>query len=119
MPISGTIPFFDISTNPENPPTVVTVTGSTSAQATGSNSSETLQALYRRAVNILAVSGVVATSGSTSGLVGFSAARTSGFQQLQRELAMRAADIESQGLTAAARLLAAQAILAVSGEMQQ
>ncbi len=117
MPISGTIPAFDISTSPADTPTVVTVTGlEADGQGTGPASDETLQAFMRRGVIALGISGALAVD--PAGLQAFPGSEISGVMQFQRELAMRIADLEKPGHPNAPRLAFAQAELASGAEVQ-
>ena len=114
MGISGTVPFFDVSTAADASPIVVTVTGTEAdSQATAANSTETLGAFYQRACNALSVSGIL--SGTAQAIT---PAELSGIMHLQQELAFRAADLEQLGAGNASRLARGQAILAVSGQVQ-
>ena len=111
MAISGTIPFFDISVPAHDPATVVTVTGSeVDGQATGMRSTEGIVAFLRRGVDALSVSGIL--SGVAQAVT---VAELSGVMQFQRELAMRATDIElGVGVSAAQRLVHAQNMLSAA-----
>jgi hypothetical protein len=114
-PISGTIPFFSYGNVAPDTPTVVTVTGVVAdGQADGTQGTETLAAAFRRFTIGLSVSGIL--SGTAQAIT---PAELSGIMQIQRECAMRAADLESKaGKSTSSRLALAQAILAVSGEVQ-
>jgi hypothetical protein len=121
MALSGTVPVYDFSTNRLSSETLVlaTVTGlEADGQATSAFSNETYPAFLQRAVNILSMSGVLAVSGVASGMQCVSGAVLSGVMQLQREMAFRYADISLTGAENPARLTAARASLAVSGEIQ-
>lgn len=97
MAISGTIPYFDFSlTTDPNGNTVALVTGAAAGPGLVSGSvtyaSEPLNTAFRRLVTQL--SGV------------------SGAENVQRELAMRAADLEAPAQSNAKRVTLANAILA-------
>jgi hypothetical protein len=115
MPLSGTVPRFDVSTTPEfTSPTVVSVSGAVSGTATGAQSTEALGEVFRRHIGLLAMSGTV--SGANHQIV--SGSTISGLRNLQQELALRVADIELGGGQAnAVRLAHANAILTGSGEV--
>jgi propanediol dehydratase large subunit len=95
MPVSGTIPTFNTSlvVDPGGS-VVVSVSGAVSGVATGVVSTEPIQDFYTRAIGILSLSGVLATSGAVSGMQCLSGTVLSGLRNLQQELAMRVADIE-------------------------
>ena len=119
MPISGTIPFFDLSTAPEPTLSLVVVTGAQAdGQANGTTSPEIFQSFLQRVVNALALSGVLSASGDVSGMQCFSGAVLSGVMNIQRECAMRLADIERLGSPNGPRLQFARDSLAVNGEFQ-
>jgi len=116
MSISGTVPRFDYSTTSgaSHVQTVVTVTGTTVGIPNGAFSSEALPEFFQRAINALAISGVLSGTGQT-----ITAAMMSGVRAIQRELAFRVGDLTFGGDQAnAKRLAASQAALAVSGEAQ-
>lgn len=115
MPISGTVPRFDISPTPEfSGETVVTVSGAVSGTATGTQTTEALPKFLRRAIGSLALSGTV--SGADHQIV--SGSTLSGIRNLQQELALRVADIEMGGNAGNTQRLAhANAILTASGEV--
>lgn len=118
MPLSGTVPSFDVSTSSEQTPTVVTVTGSVSpasGSATGANSTETLQAFLRRVISGLSISGVVDAAGQT-----ITSGQLSGLAQLQRECALRLTDLEKPAASHGnvARLAHANIALSANGEVQ-
>lgn len=120
MAISGTIPHFSLGpVNPTEGVTVVTVTGVTAdGQATSSLSNEGLYQFYRRClVAFGGISGTELVSGVTSGVtgVGITSGQLSGLMQLQREVAMRAADISHSFEDNGPRLTKATALLALSG----
>ncbi len=115
MALSGTVPFFDVSTAADpGGSVVVTVTGlEADSQATGSSSTETLGEFYQRACNALSVSGIL--SGTAQAIT---PAELSGVMHIQQELALRASDLEQSAAGNPSRLARAQAILAVSGQVQ-
>lgn len=115
MPLSGTVPRFDISPTPEFAnETVVSVSGAVSGTATGAQTTEALPNFLRRALGLLSMSGTV--SGADHQIV--SGSTLSGMRNLQQELALRVADIElGGGQSNAARLAHANAILTASGEV--
>lgn len=124
-PISGTAPFYDISTSEESgaSATLSDFTGAASPSsgvASNTHSDETLQDFYRRGVGLLNISGTQAASGAAAGANGeiVTSGQLSGLANLQRELAARAADIENSGKNAADRLSAVNTILSASGEVQ-
>lgn len=127
MAITGTVPRFDLSIQADPSSTVVTVTGAATGQPTGSYSNEPLNTFFKRVIDALSVSGVLAVSGGSSGAVLISGLQcippsvVSGMRNMQRELAFRVADVELGGsVSNAARLAHAQAVLtnATSGEVQ-
>lgn len=115
MAISGTVPRFDISTSAEQSPTVVTVTGlEADGQATGDDSNETLQAFLQRVVTALSLSGTIGVDPADFQCV--SASVLSGVMQIQRECAMRCADIvKGSEQDNAARLAYARSVLTAGG----
>ncbi len=115
MPLSGTVPRFDVSLTPEfTSPTVVSVSGAVSGTATGAQSTEALGLVFRRLLGGLALSGTV--SGADHQIV--SGSTLSGIRNIQQELALRIADIElGGGQSNASRLAHANAILTGSGEV--
>ncbi len=123
MAITGTIPNFDISTSRHEAQSLVVVTGAQAdGQANGANSNENIQELFNRAVGILSISGVEAVN-TVSATVGgqiITSGELSGIMNLQREFAMRQADVEFSGSPGnAARLKFAQdSLVAGGGEVQ-
>jgi len=120
MSISGTVPHFSLGPmNPSEGVTVVTVTGAADdARATGTYSTEGLERFYRRClVAFGGISGTQLVSGVTSGVdgVGITSGQLSGLRNLQREIAMRAADITHSYEANGPRLTKAQANLTLSG----
>lgn len=114
MPVSGTVPHFDVSLTAGEAPVVVTVTGvEADGQATGPTSTETLQAFFKRGITALAVSGIL--SGVAQAIT---ASELSGIMQFQRELAFRVADMEQYTHPNAPRLTAAQALVPAGTEVQ-
>ncbi len=122
MPVSGTVPFFDISTTRLAAQVLSTVTGAVSdSQATSDNSNETVGEFYQRAIDILAISGqeeLIAAGTITDNGQSITSGQLSGIQHLQQELAFRLADLNNYGAGNTARLAAATTALAVSGEVQ-
>ncbi len=118
MPLSGTVPFFDLSPTrgSSEVASIVVVTGVVAdGQADGTNSNETFQEFLIRGIAALSLSGVLGVSGVSSGLQCVSGAVLSGVMQFQREMAFRLADIENLAAGNPARLAAAQAALVTGG----
>lgn len=119
MAISGTIPHFHHGLAPTfGSPTVVTVTGAATGLPTGSHSTESQSAFYKRIqVAMGGISGVVAVSGvsGTTDGVTITSGQLSGLRAIQREIAMRAADISHSFEANGPRLTEAQRFLALSG----
>lgn len=120
MAISGTIPHFSLGpVNPTEGTVVVTVTGLTAdGQATASHSTEGQhEFLTRVAIALGGISGTQLVSGVTSGVtgVGITSGQLSGLMQVQREIAMRAADITHSFEDNSPRLVEARRVLALSG----
>ncbi|MEE8609098.1 MAG: hypothetical protein V3S55_15955 [Nitrospiraceae bacterium] len=122
MAITGTIPFFDISTSRLAAASAVLVTGaSADGQADGTHSNETMQTFLLRGVQTLSVSGtqaIVDVSGTVNGQT-ITSGELSGIMNLQRELAMRAADLARPEAGNAARLAWAQTALTGAGAETQ
>lgn len=116
MPISGGVnPFFSLSPAPpaDQPEVVLQVSGAASGQVIGgTHSTEALPSFFRRAVGVLSISGTV--SGQD---VVVSGTLLSGVRNLQRELALRVADLEADGGAEDSRQARANAILTASGEV--
>lgn len=131
MAISGTIPHFHHGLSPmHGTPTVVTVTGTDTGIATGTHASESLAAFYKRSqVALGGISGAQLLSGTLSGISGgvsgtvytqngsvyLTSAQLSGIRAMQREVAMRAADLSHSFKANGPRLTEAQRFLALSG----
>ena len=116
MPVSGTVPHFDVSLTAGEAPVVVTVTGvEADGQATGPTSTETLQAFFKRGITALAVSGVLSGIGPNQVITD---TELSGIMQYQRELAFRVADMEQYTHPNGPRLTAAQALVPAGTEVQ-
>lgn len=124
MPISGTLPFYDVSTCPDLTTTTGRFTGAaapSSGSASNAASNETLQDFYDYAAGVLNISGVVAVSGVSGTANGqvITSAQLSGLANLQRELAAREADIlVGPAAPNATRVAKANAILTAKGEVQ-
>lgn len=118
MAISGTIPHFHHGLAPTfGSPTVVTVTGAATGLPTGTHSTESLLAFYHRCQAAMGVSGTVAISGVSGTIDGvtITSGQLSGLRAIQREIAMRAADIVYPFEANGPRLTEAQRRLALSG----
>lgn len=116
MPVSGTVPSYDIGTSADTTPVTAAVTGlvfPASGVAASLTSSETIQAALARFVTALSISGTAVANG-----VRITSGHASGLAQIQREIAFRVADIERPGEANAARLTRANALLTASGEFQ-
>lgn len=117
MPLSGTVPNYDIGTSADQSTTLASASGAvfpSSGQAIAAASNEALGASFVRYVGLLGA----CSGGSTASGVNFPAAAASGLAQMQRELAMRAADLQGPGQGNAGRLAFANTLLAASGEVQ-
>jgi hypothetical protein len=119
MALSGTIPHFHHGLAPTfGSPTVVTVTGTDTGLSTGTHSTESLRAFYKRVqVALGGISGTQLVSGVTSGVtgVGITSGQLSGLRAIQREIAARAADISHSFQSNGPRLTEAQRFLSLSG----
>lgn len=121
MPISGTVPKFDVSATPPSvgiSPTVVLVTGTAAAdadaRADGTQSTESLVGFYQRGLNALAMSGVEIAVGDSSDGQSVTSGALSGVLNFQREIAFRLADLQLPGAGQTQRLAHAQAALAAA-----
>ncbi|KKK61032.1 hypothetical protein LCGC14_3018400 [marine sediment metagenome] len=120
MAISGTIPHFSLGPiNPTEGVVVVTVTGVTAdGQSTATFSTEgQVEFLKRIQVTLGGISGVELVSGVSGQVNGvtITSAQLSGILQIQREVAMRSADITHSFEANGPRLIEARRVLALSG----
>lgn len=114
MPISGTIPHYHHGLAPTfGTPTVVTVTGEATGLATGTHATESLGDFYKRIQ--IALGGISGTTSAPAGSVIITSGQLSGLRAIQREVAMRAADISNSYQANGPRLTEAQRFLATSG----
>lgn len=114
MAISGTVPHFHHGLAPTfGTATVVTVTGEATGIATGTHATESLSAFYKRVQ--IALGGISGTTSAPAGSVIITSGQLSGVRAIQREIAMRAADIALSFKANGPRLTEAQRFLATSG----